>query len=72
MKYQLGSPVMSRPERFGTITDIKIGPTIRKTVQLNRRLDDDSLNDKINSNPIKSNQRSKIYHGSDRNFDTDR
>lgn len=52
---------MSRQERFGTITDIKLGPTIRKS---------DPLNDKINSG--KSNQRSKIYHGSDRNFDTDR
>lgn len=40
---------MSRPERFGTITDIKIGPTIRKTVELNRCLDGDPLNDKINS-----------------------
>lgn len=52
---------MSRPERFGTITDIKIGPTIRKTVELNRRLDGDPLNDKINSG--KSNQRSKILTG---------
>lgn len=52
---------MSRQERFGTITDIKLGPTIRKTVELNRRLDGDPLNDKINSG--KSNQRSKILTG---------
>lgn len=52
---------MSRPERFVTITDIKLGPTIRKTVELNRRLDGDPLNDKINSG--KSNQRSKILTG---------
>lgn len=52
---------MSRPERFGAITDIKIGPTIRKTVELNRCLDGDPLNDKINSG--KSNQRSKILTG---------
>lgn len=44
---RLSSNVPSR--RFGTITDIKIGPTIRKTVQLNRSLDGDPLNDKINS-----------------------